>query len=339
VTGTTGPARATQATRWRIGIDVGGTKIAAGLVDAYGRTRDAFAVPTPATEGAEAVLSAIAGAAHRLRAGLGSGEYESGDSGSEAAGGGTVVGVGIGTGGVVDHRRGTVVSATGLLHGWAGTPVADALSARLGLPVGVDNDGNALALGEHRFGAGRGHEDVLYLTLGTGIGGALVLGGRLRRGAHHGAGELGHLPVDDPGPRPCSCGAYGHLEALASGPALTSLYREASGDEEVADLRVVAERAAGGDAVARAALARGAAGLGRTLAGLAATLDPEAVVVGGGAAQAGPALWEPLTAAFRDAALPAVRHTPLLPARLGTAAALIGAAQLAPPAPSQKDDR
>jgi glucokinase len=302
--------------RWRIGVDVGGTKIAAGLVGADGHIRAHLTSPTPAAEGAGAVLDEICRAVRALR-----GQITEPD---------TVTGVGIGTGGVVDHRQGVIVSATGLLHGWAGTRVADELRDRLGLAICVDNDGNALALGEHRFGAGRGYADVLYVAVGTGIGGGLVLGGRLRRGAHHAAGELGHLPVPGAEHRVCSCGAHGHIEALASGPAITAAYRQLSADRQVGDLKMVASRAAAGDRRAIEAIGEAAEALGKVLAGLADTIDPEAVVVGGGVAQLGPVLWTPLEAAFRADALPPTAQIPLLPAQLGPQAAIVGAASLAP---------
>ncbi|MBP0457639.1 ROK family protein [Streptomyces montanisoli] len=300
--------------RWRIGVDVGGTKIAAGLVSTTGLLDERLVLPTPATEGASAILGTVQRAVETLRASLPPGDV--------------VTGVGIGTGGVVDHARGVIVSATGLLHGWAGTRVADELHARLGLPVAIDNDGNALALGEHRFGAGRGHQDVLYVAVGTGIGGALVLGGELRRGAHHSAGELGHQPAPGAEGRPCSCGGRGHIEAAASGPSITAAYRERSGDTQVTDLRVVAARAAAGDGQAAGAIEEAATILGKVVAGLANTVDPEAVVIGGGVAQLGPILWPPLETGFRAGTLPPLADVPVLPALLGPTAAIVGAATL-----------
>jgi glucokinase len=300
--------------RWRVGVDVGGTKIAAGLVGSNGRIHAQLALPTPAAEGAQAVLDEVCRAVRELRARLREPDE--------------VTGVGIGTGGVVDHRRGVIVSATGLLRDWAGTHVADELRDRLGLAISVDNDGNALALGEHRFGAGRGYADVLYVAVGTGIGGGLVIGGRLRRGAHHTAGELGHLPVPGAERRSCSCGGHGHIEALASGPAITAAYRRRSANRQAGDLRVVASQAGAGDLDAIEAIGDAATALGKVLAGLVNTIDPEAVVLGGGVARLGPVLWTPLTAAFRAGALPPTAQTPLLPAKLGPQAAIVGAASL-----------
>jgi glucokinase len=303
-------------TPWRIGVDVGGTKIAAGLVDIHGQVRDRLALPTPATEGPDAILGAIADTVATLRGKLADADR--------------VLGVGIGTGGVVDHRDGVIVSATGLLQDWTGTRVAEQIRDRSGLPVAVDNDGNALALGEHRFGVGRELTDVIYVAVGTGVGGGIVLGDQLRRGVHHTAGELGHLCAPGSVHRRCSCGGYGHLEAVAAGPAITADYRHRSGDGQASDLRVVAQRAESGDPHAADAIGHGGAVLGAVLAGLADTLDPQAIVIGGGVAQLGAVYWTPLQASFAAEALPAVKPTPLLPASLGSAAAVIGAAALIP---------
>jgi glucokinase len=302
--------------RWRIGVDVGGTKIAAGLVGANGHIHEQLTLPTPAVGGAPAILDAIRRAVEALRGGIAETD--------------TVTAVGIGTGGVVDHGRGVIVSATGLLAGWAGTRVAAELRDRLGLSICVDNDVNALALGEHHFGAGRGYADVLYVAVGTGIGGGLVLGGRLRRGAHHTAGELGHLPVPGAEHRLCSCGSRGHIEAVASGPAITAAYQRRIADPQVSDLRAVASQAGSGDVHAIETIGEAAEALGRVLAGLANTIDPEAVVLGGGVAQLGPVLWTPLKAGFRADALAPTAQIPLLSARLGPQAAIAGAANLAP---------
>ena len=302
--------------RWRIGVDVGGTKIAAGLVSVDGRIHEQLTLPTPAAQGAQAILDEICRAAKTLRDDLGNRDV--------------VSGVGIGTGGVVDHRQGRIVSATGLLQGWAGMHVADELRDRLGLPVAIDNDGNAMAVGEHHFGVGRGYADVLYVAIGTGIGGGLMLNNRLRRGAHHAAGELGHLAAPGAEDRACSCGGYGHIEAVASGPAITDDYRRRSADAQVSDLRVVAARANAGDGHATQAIGDAATILGKLLGGLANTIDPEAVVLGGGVAQLGPALWTPLQDGFRADALPPTTNIPLLAAMLGPHAAIVGAASLVP---------
>ncbi|MEU8340829.1 ROK family protein [Spirillospora sp. NPDC048832] len=262
-------------------LDIGGTKIAAALVDAGGTVRSRGRVATPRTGGAD-VLAAAA----RLLEDLGDAPVRA---------------LGVGAPGVIDPETGSVASATEVLPGWAGTPVRDALADLTGLPVTVVNDVRAMAFGEAAAGAGAGFHRVLHVSVGTGVGGALTTGGRLEHGAHGTAGELAHLLVPERGPVPCGCGRRDHLEAVVSGPAI-----EAAGDAPHAG-----------------------AVLGRALAGLLAVLDPDAVVVGGGVAQRGAPFLDAVAAAFRAEALPPLRETPIVPARLGTDAPLVGAALLA----------
>ncbi|MFC6063784.1 ROK family protein [Streptomyces ochraceiscleroticus] len=299
-----------------LGVDVGGTKIAAGVVSADGALLASLVRPTPAAQGRTAVLDAIAAAVRELP----------GWDGAE--------GLGIGTGGVIDRDRGVVRSANALLPGWAGTRLREELSARLGLPVAADNDANVFALAEQTYGAGAGCASALYVSVGTGIGGGLVTGGRLLRGAHWTAGEFGHMAVPEAAGRPCNCGRAGHLEAVASGPAITARFRELSGEEDVYDLRKVAALAEpdarndGSGTASRTALAEGAGALGRALAGLVNTVDPERVVIGGGVASIGAPFWQPLTEAFAAELLPGPAGIRPVPAALGPRAAVIGAAAL-----------
>lgn len=262
-------------------LDIGGTKIAAALVDAGGAVQWRGRAATPRT-GGDDVLAVAA----RLL---------------DGAGDAPVRALGVGAPGVIDPETGRVVSATEVLPGWAGTPVRDVLAERTGLPVAVVNDVRAMAYGEAQVGAGVGYHRVLHVSVGTGVGGALTTGGRLEHGAHGTAGEMAHLLVPERGPVPCGCGRRDHLEAVVSGPAI----------------------AAAGDAPHAGAV------LGRALAGLLAVLDPDAVVVGGGVAQRGAPFLDAVAAAFRAEALPPLRATPILAARLGTDAPLVGAALLA----------
>ena len=242
--------------------------------------------------------------------------------------GGVLAGAGIGTGGVVDHAAGRVVAANSLLPGWSGMPVRERLEAVLHAPVKVDNDANVFALGEHHFGAGRGLRDVVYAAVGTGIGGALIIDGHLHRGAHYNAGEIGHWPLPEAAGRPCNCGGRGHVESVAAGPAITSWYREHGGDRAVTDLREVAARAVAGEPAALEALGSGGRAFGRVLASLANVIDPEAFIVGGGVAEAGPAFWLPMEEALRAELMPAAAPLILRRALLGGDAAVIGAAAL-----------
>jgi glucokinase len=299
-------------TTWSAGVDIGGTKIAAGLVDESGRVTCQAVRPTPLKGSSAGVIDAVSALVADLR--------------RQLPPDATLAGLGVGTGGVVDPASGRVMSSTDLLPDWAGTPIGAELAERTGLPVTVDNDVNAMAVGEHIFGAGRPYHDVAYVAVGTGLGAGLVLEDHLWRGRRHGAGEIAHLPAGChgmEGPR-CSCGRPGHLEAAVSGPALVARYRELSGDQSISTLQQVVARADHGNDMARQVVAGGATHLGRALAGLAALLDPEAIVVGGGVSKAGPLYWDVLRSAWKAEGPPEAR---LLPAAL-EAAALVGAAWL-----------
>ncbi|GAA0951613.1 ROK family protein [Actinocorallia libanotica] len=289
------------------GVDIGGTKIAVALVSEEGRIVRQARTPTPAGGGA-AVPVAAARLIAELRAGLP---------------GATVAAVGVGSPGVIDRAAGRVVSATDVLPGWAGMEVRATLEELTGVPVTVDNDVRAMAYGEAKAGAGAGFSRVLYVSVGTGIGGALTRDGELEYGAHGTAGETAHLLVPATGAIPCGCGRLDHLEAVASGPAMAAAYAARTGER--LPLPEIAARLAD-DPAARDTVHGAAALLGRALAGLAAVLDPDALVVGGGAAQIGPAFRTPLTEALHAEALPPLRALPVLPAHLGTDAPLIGAA-------------
>jgi len=235
--------------------------------------------------------------------------------------------VGIGTGGQVDTERGVIVSATDLLPGWAGTDVKAAFERAFGLPCFVDNDVNALAVGEARFGAGRGLATVLYLALGTGVGGALLLNGRVHHGATWTGGEFGHLLLTTDGAAPRKT-----LEDWASGPSLLQTYREMTGaGPEVTGEAVAAEAATNPGGPAARAVARTGECLGFGLAGLANALDPDLIVIGGGLAALGDALLDPARRILQRYALPGPARCPVVPAALGAEAAVIGAAALGLP--------
>lgn len=298
-----------------LGIDIGGTKIAAGLITDNGQVLRRAQVPTPAWEGGPRVLQAALDLAWSL-----------------SSPGESILGIGIGTGGQIDARRGVVVSATDLLPGWAGTELKAVFEAAFGIPTQVDNDVNALARGEGRFGAGRGLSTVVYLALGTGVGGALLLKGRLHHGAHWSGGEFGHLLLStDPEARVDAGGHRGTLEAYASGPGLVQTWRELSGSADADltghDLAVEARRDP--DGLAAQALARTGEHLGYGLVSLANCLDPDLIVIGGGLASLGDSLLAPARRILQARALPGPAQCPIVPAQLGSDASLIGAASLA----------
>ena len=301
-----------------VGIDIGGTKTAGGLVTDGGVVLHRRDVPTPACEGGRRVLETAVALACSLR-----------DAAGEA-----VRGVGVGTGGQVNADQGVIVSATDLLPGWAGTGVKAAFEDRLGVPAFVDNDVNALAMGEWRFGAAQNAQSVVFLALGTGVGGALLLGGRLHRGAHWSGGEFGHVLLDiSPTARRDLGGHVGTLEAYAGGPGLVQTWRDLTGDTRSARTghEIAAEAARDPNGPAAQAVARTGEYLGFGLVSLANALDPEMIVIGGGLAALGDALLGPARRVLRERALPGPAKCPVVAASLGADASVIGAASLIMP--------
>ena len=287
-----------------IGVDVGGTKILAGVVDREGNVLGRNEVESPGSS-EEDVLVALDSAVEALLAdGIGA--------------------IGFGVASNLDRRTGRILRATNMPLD--DVDLAGRARARFGLPVGVENDANAAALAEWRLGAGRGVSNLLMLTLGTGVGGGIVLDDRLYRGW----AEIGHIVVDVDG-LPCqgNCHGRGHLEALASGTAADRAARELYGPDS--DARVLVERAREGDVDARARLAEMGGFLGAAIGSLANLFDPELVVVGGGFGEAaGELLLTPAQeAARREALAPADATLRVVPAELGADAGLVGAALVA----------
>ncbi|GAA1797486.1 ROK family protein [Agromyces neolithicus] len=308
--------------RAAVGVDLGGTKIAAGIVDADGIVHARGSVPTPAAHGPGAILDAVVALVGELLEGLAR-------SASVDAPSFEIVGCGVGSAGVIDVERGRVASSTDTLTGWAGTPVRDVLQAGLGMPVAVVNDVHAHALGEAVHGSGRDARTVLMIAAGTGVGGALVVDGRVHTGRHGASGHFGHIPSPEAAGRACTCGGAGHLEAVASGPAMCAVYRKLSGDGSVDDGREVVRRAESGDPHAGASVDLAGAAIGRAIGALMNALDPDAVIVGGGLAGAGERWWHALRSGAERERLTLLADTPIVAGSLGTDAAIVGAAVLA----------
>ncbi|MGE3289125.1 MAG: ROK family protein [Pseudonocardia sp.] len=307
--------------RRAIGLDVGGTKIAAGIVDEHGRLLSELVEPTPAPSLAESVTPVLLDLVARLR---------KEDPEVEA--------VGLGAAGLVRWPEGRVVWAPN--NAYRDWPVRAELAAATGLSVAVDNDANVATLAESRLGA-RPYRDMVLLALGTGIGGGILLGGELYRGPTGMGTELGHIVVDPDGP-PCACGGHGCLEAFASGSALGRMGREAAAadpDGLIARLGrstgvtgpTVTAAAVRGDAVARGLFDRLGRWLGVGIASLATIFELEAVVVGGGLSETGELLLAPTRAAVAEFtyAREARGVVPVLAASCGGDAGMIGAALLA----------
>ncbi len=310
-----------------IGVDIGGTKVAAGVVDASGAVLRRARRDTPdRSKSPRVVEDTIVSAVEEL---LGSGD--------------DVVAVGIGAAGFVAADRATVVFAPHL--SWRNEPLRTALGTRLSLPIFVDNDANAAAWAEHRFGAGRGESHLVMVNLGTGIGGGIVIDGRVFRGRYGIAGEFGHMQVVPDGIR-CECGNRGCWEQYASGnalvrearslmsagsPVVSDLFERVGGDPDELTGPLVTEAARDGDPLARELLGEIGRWLGVGMADLAAALDPGTFVVGGGVSAAGDLLLDPARQAFRRQ-LTGRGYRPeavIVAAQLGNEAGLVGAADLA----------
>lgn len=292
-------------------VDIGGTKIAAALVDRDGGVVRRSEAPTPARAGAGAVLSTASALVASLR-----------DDAHR------LLALGVGSAGVIDPVGGHVLGATDALPGWAGTDLRGELAARTGLATTVVNDVHAHALGESRYGAARGRRTALFVAVGTGVGGAFVLPGGTLVGANAAAGHVGHVPSAHARDLPCSCGATGHLEAIASGPALVREHTRRTG-VEVADLEAVVAAASAGDAEAASVIRLGGLAVGATIGGLVNVLDPDVVVVGGGVVNAGDPWWAALVEGSAAELLPSLRDVEIVGSGLGGDAALLGAASLA----------
>ncbi|WP_344646292.1 ROK family protein, partial [Streptomyces durmitorensis] len=233
---------------------------------------------------------------------------------------------GIAAAGVIDPRTGRVTSATDSISGWAGTALAAGLAERTGLPVACDNDVRATA-GPELAALDAEHGSLLFAAIGTGVGGAVAVDGRMLHGAAGIAGHIGHVPSLPAAGLPCTCGATGHLEVIASGPAITAHYQRLTGTA-VDRLETVAGRAARGDADAVHAITTGAAAVGQALGGLANALGPDRVVVGGGVPRIGALYTDALAAAFAAELMPPLRGLVPRAPLFGHDAAVLGAAAL-----------
>ncbi|MQY15299.1 Glucokinase [Streptomyces sp. RB5] len=307
-----------------IGVDIGGTKIAAGVVDEEGAILNTSTVPTPATS--EGVVDAICAAVQ------------------EASSAHEIEAVGIGAAGFVDDKRATVLFAPNI--NWRYEPLKDKVEQRVGLPVVVENDANAAAWGEYRFGAGQGHDDVVVVTVGTGIGGGIIIGGRLHRGRYGVAAEFGHVRVVPDGLL-CGCGSQGCWEQYASGRALVRYgqQRAAATPDAAAILlglgdgtptgiqgKHISQAARQGDPVAVDSFRELARWVGAGLADLASLFDPSAFIVGGGISDEGDLVLEPIRKSFRRWLVGNAwgrPQAPVVAAQLGGRAGIVGAADLA----------
>jgi glucokinase len=306
-----------------LGIDIGGTKLAAGIVDLSGRILARAEIPTLAAEGPERVLDRIVWLSQSVRE-------------SPAAVSCRIERIGIACAGPLDRQTGLILNPPNL-PGWVRVPLVERIEVALGLPAFLDNDANAAALGELRYGAGRGARSLVYLTVSTGIGGGIILDGKVWHGLRNGAGEIGHMTIEPDGPL-CGCGNQGCLEALASGPSIARRARELLESGRPSRLRELPEVTAAdvvrmareGDPLATEIWRDTIRYLGLGVAAAITILAPDRVILGGGVAQAGEDLFEPLRSEVRRRVkLVAVESVPILPAALGKDVGILGAAALA----------
>ena len=312
-----------------IGVDLGGTKISAGAVSLDGsQTAGVRSIATQSELGDEGVAERIN---DLIEAVMSATIKEVGVTRQD------FVGVGVGAPGPLDRERGIVVVAPNL--GWNNFPLRDRVMKRIGLRVTLDNDANCATVGEWWLGAARGGRNVVGITIGTGIGGGLIINGELYHGSSDVAGEIGHTTIDVNG-RHCKCGNYGCLEAYASGPAIATRAREALVREDTASLlpsmvdgmldRITAElvydAAKKGDGLANEIVRDTARYLGAGIATLLNVINPDVVVVAGGVTRAGEALFAPLRTEVRRRAFnPAVIAARIVPAELPGTAGVVGA--------------
>ena len=311
-----------------IGVDLGGTNIGVGAMCADGSSAIPMRLePTEPGRGADAVVDRIVGMIEEVIADV---------IARTGRTRGDILGVGIGAPGPLDREHGIVVIAPNL--GWRNFPLRDVIADRVRLPATLDNDANCATVGEWWQGAAKGGRNVVGLTIGTGIGGGLILDGRLYHGSSDVAGEIGHTTIDSTG-RYCRCGNYGCLEAYASGPAIAVRAREAlerdevsilprmvGGDLELLTAATVYEAAKQGDALAREVVRDTAKFLGTGIANLLNIINPDVVVVAGGVTKAGEPLFEPLRAEVKRRAFqPAVTACRIVPGSLPGTAGIVGA--------------
>jgi glucokinase len=307
--------------REAIGVDLGGTKMAVGVVDSEQKVH--YQGREPSTGLSEEKL--VEELARELQ--------EAKDARPD------VLSAGLGIPATIDHDRGLAIHAVNLTI--TDVPIRDLMQERIGLPVFVDNDANVAAIAEHLYGAGRGAENVVLLTIGTGIGGGLILNGEVYRGSTGAAAELGHIVIEENGPK-CqgNCPNHGCVEALASGTAIAKAGKEAAERDPDSALgkalaegpiagRTVTELALAGDGPAREVVAQAGRHLGVALSSLANIFDPDVFVIGGGVSVVGDLLLDPAREELRSRALPPQNERPVKLAELGPDAGMIGAAAMA----------
>jgi len=310
-----------------VGIDLGGTNIVFGLVTPEGELLHHFSHPTEGHKGPDRAMQNILDGIEKIM---------------ETDIGRRINGIGLGSPGAIDTEQGLVIECAPNIPDWTGRQIREPIVERFGLPTFVDNDAKMAVIGEAVFGAGAGHRHLFVVTLGTGIGGGVVLNGRIHRGAFFCAGEIGHATVQIDGRR-CVCGKDGHLEAYASATGIVGMAREhleqgrksaltrmAQDDPNGLSAKMVLDTARAGDELALEVVNLAAHYLGMALAHFAMVFDPEIMIVSGGIALAGDILFKPMNEAYnRYLFYQSIRQAPIVPAKMGFEAGMVGAAAMA----------
>ena len=313
-----------------IGIDVGGTKVAGGLVDQKGNLVTATVVPTKAKDGFDTSFGQIMLVIKRLIAKAGGHEH--------------IQGIGICAPGPLNPHTGLVINPPNL-PGWKNIKLTELVSKQLKLPARLENDANAAGLAEVLFGAAVGYRDVFYVTVSTGVGTGIIIDRKIYHGKNGVAAEGGHVSIDYQSPYRCGCGTLGCIEALAAGPAMVrrarvrleqehsqpSVLRDhANGKLNLITPEIIEQAAQSGDAVAKFIVEETGFYLGVWLASMLTLLDPDAVVIGGGVSRIGKPLFDKIRETIPQYTINRsfVKHTPLLPAKLDKNVGVFGAASL-----------
>jgi glucokinase len=291
-----------------LGVDLGGTNIKAAVVTKSGEISAERSICTPASRAVDAVVEAILSLIREL---------ERDHSG--------IIGIGMGAPGLVDNKRETIRESPNFPE-WRNVSLKSLIEREINLPASLDNDVNCFALAEQHWGAGRGFQHLLALTVGTGVGGAVILNGRLYRGSSGAAGELGHISVDLWGPR-CACGNYGCVERYVGNRWFVEAARVALDDDTLDSPESVSRRAREGDSEAIRFIENRGEILGVACVTLINIFDPQAIIIGGGTAQCGEPFFKGINRTINERVYPSLRkHVQVLPAKLGFMAGALGAA-------------
>ena len=315
-----------MAKKYKIGVDLGGTNVKIAMVDTEGHIIYSNSVPTGAEMGYQYTISNMKQVIYA--------SFKETKVKKEQ-----VAGIGIGCPGQIDSENG-LVRLLPNIPGWVNIPLAQIMLDEFGLPTKLDNDVRCATLGEYNFGAGKGCKNIVCITVGTGIGSGIVVNGQLVRGATMSAGEIGHMTLIDHNGEICGCGNTGCLEALASGPSIVKMAKEyliggksskfnELASNSVLSSQVVAEAAKLGDEVAKTIYRRTGYWIGIALSSVVNLLNPEIIIIGGGVAQAGDLLFDPIRETINKRSLKlAADAVRIVPAELGESAGVVGASLL-----------